>query len=68
MRRMRLAPPADISGEQHGGGDAGTDLAVAKSDNRTAAGVTFAEVASLELAGAVSEQILGLPGCVSLGA
>jgi len=50
MRRMRLVPPPDISGEQHGG-DAGTDLAVAKSDNRTAAGVTFAEVASLELAG-----------------
>jgi hypothetical protein len=48
-RRMRLVPAPDMSGEQHEG-EAGNDLAVATSNSRTAAKVTFAEVASLELA------------------
>jgi hypothetical protein len=50
MRRMRLVPPPDQSGERHGT-DAETDLLGAKSDSPARAGVTFAEVASLELAG-----------------
>jgi hypothetical protein len=47
-RRMRYAPPPEISGEQHEG-EAGTDLAAAASNSRTAAKVTFADVARLEL-------------------
>ena len=49
-RRMRLVPAPDMSIEQHEG-EAGTDLAVATSNSPTEAGVTFAEVASLELGG-----------------
>ena len=47
-RRMRYAPPPDIAGQQQEG-EAGTDLAAAASNSRTAAKVTFADVARLEL-------------------
>jgi len=44
MRRMRLVPEPE---ERLG--DAGTDLAVAKPNSRAAAGVSFADVAAVEL-------------------